>query len=319
MKVSTDCRELLEKSVVFDSFKFKHSGLLWANCINEFKENAIFVNVINVTDDDISLKKDDEVGEIFELLDDEVPIIDEKKSNTNWIDKIKINDKIDAETRTKLINLCTKYDYVFHHNDADFGRINLAEHRIDIGTERPIRQKQYRLPQIAEDEVEKQINSMLENDIIKESKSPWCSPIIIVKKKSEDGKPQFRFCIDFRNVNFATVKDSYPLPRIDETIDALGGATFFTTLDLASGYWQIPVADQDKEKTAFCANNQLFEFNVMPFGLCNAPSTFQRLMDGILRNLNWKYCLVYLDDVIVFSNDIDTHFERLELIFQKFS
>ena len=115
---------------------------------------------------------------------------------------------------------------------------------------------------------------MLENNVISESKSPWCSPIIIVKKKAEDGKTQFRFCIDFRKVNFSTVKDSYPLQRIDETIDALGGARYFTTLDMASGYWQIPVSEKDREKTAFSANNQLFEFNVIPFGLCNAPSLF---------------------------------------------
>ena len=112
-------------------------------------------------------------------------------------------------------------------------------------------------------------------------------------------------------VKLATVKDSYPLPRIDDTIDALGGARYFSTLDLASGYWQIPIAERDKEKTAFVANNKLYQFNVMPFGLCNAPATFQRLMDTILRNLSWKYCLVYLDDIIVFSADFATHVKRL--------
>ena len=105
------------------------------------------------------------------------------------------------------------------------------------------------------------------------------------------------------------------MPRIDDTIDALSGSRYFSTLDLASGYWQIPLAQEDKEKTAFIANNRLYHFNVMPFGLCNAPSTFQRLMDTILRNLTWKYCLVYLDDIIVYSRSIDAHIEQQESIF----
>ena len=124
--------------------------------------------------------------------------------------------------------------------------------------------------------------------------------------------------VDFRKLNAVTIKDSYTLPRIDETIDALGGSHYFTPLDCSGGFWQVPLEESDKEKTAFCANNKLYQFRVMPFGLSNAPSTFQRLMDNVLRNLTWKYCLVYLDDVIIFSKDFDSHLIRLEEILIRF-
>lgn len=159
---------------------------------------------------------------------------------------------------------------------------------------------------------------MLKNGIIEEGKGPWCSPIILVKKKVRDGKQEYRFCVDFRRLNQLTIKDSYPIPRIDETIDALGGSRYFTTLDLASGYWQIPMAKNDREKTAFCANHKLYQFRVMPFGLTNAPSTFQRLMDTLLKGMTWKQCLVYLDDVIIFANSFETHLERLNTILATF-
>ena len=130
---------------------------------------------------------------------------------------------------------------------------------------------------------------MMRNKVIEESKSPWASPIVLVKKKKQEGKAQeYRFCIDFRKLNDATIKDSYPLPRIDDTVDALGGSYVFSTMDCAVGFLQVLLAHEDKEKTAFTANHKLYQFYVMPFNLCNAPSTFQRLMDTLLRNLTWK-------------------------------
>ena len=108
-----------------------------------------------------------------------------------------------------------------------------------------------------------------------------------------------RFCVDYRKVNDVTIKDAYPLPRVDDTLDTLAGSVWFSTLDLKSGYWQVKVAPEDREKTAFCTQEGLFEFNVMPFGLCNAPATFQHLMDSVLAGLQWSSCLVYLDDIII--------------------
>ena len=128
-----------------------------------------------------------------------------------------------------------------------------------------------------------------------------------------------RFCIDYRKLNNQTKKDVYPLPRIDLILDALGKATIRSKLDLTSGYWQIPLQPEDREKTAFMTRDGLFEFLVMPFGLTNAPATFQRVMDMVLSGLNWKICMVYIDDIIVYSQDFDQHLEHLQEIFNRLS
>ena len=125
------------------------------------------------------------------------------------------------------------------------------------------------------------LDDMLNKDIIQPSVSPWASPVVLVPKK--DGT--LRFCVDYRQLNSITTKDAYPLPCIDDT---LAGSLWFTTLDLISGYWQVEVKPEDREKTAFCTKDGLFEFKVMPFGLCNAPATFQRLMDLVLAGMQWS-------------------------------
>jgi hypothetical protein len=139
---------------------------------------------------------------------------------------------------------------------------------------------------------------MVKKGTVRPSQSPWAAPVILVKKK--DGT--MRFCVDYRKLNVITKKDNYPLPRVDESLNALGGSKYFSSMDLASGYWQIDMAEGDKEKTAFITRDGLFEFNVMPFGLCNAPATFQRLMDMVMCGLKWKKCLVYFDDILVFTH-----------------
>ena len=159
-----------------------------------------------------------------------------------------------------------------------------------------------------------QVQQMLSSGVIRPSNSPWASPVVMVKKK--DGS--LRFCVDFRQLNVATIKDAHPIPRIDDLLDALHGARWFTTLDLKSGYWQVPIQEQDKEKTAFRTNSgQLFEFNQVPFGLCNAPATFSRLMDRVLAGLHWETCLFYLDDIIVFAATWEEHLARLGQVFDR--
>ena len=155
---------------------------------------------------------------------------------------------------------------------------------------------------------------MLSSNVIRPSNSPWASPVVMVWKK--DGS--LRFCVDFRQLNAATVKDAHPLPRIDDLLDALHGAKWFSTLDLMSRYWQVPITEQDKAKTAFrTSSGQLFEFNQVPFGLCNAPATFSRLMDRVLAGLHWETCLFYLDNIIVFSSTWEEHLARLRQVFER--
>ena len=158
------------------------------------------------------------------------------------------------------------------------------------------------------------VQQILSSGVIRPSNSPWASPVVMVKKK--DGS--LRFCINFRQLNEAAIKDANPIPRIDDLLDALHGACWFSTLDLKSGYWQVPIQEQDKEKTTFrTSSGQLFEFNEVPFGLCNAPATFSRLMDRVLAGLHWETCLFYLDDIIVVAATWEEHLARLRQVFER--
>ena len=167
---------------------------------------------------------------------------------------------------------------------------------------------------VVRDIEQQQVKEMLRDEVIRPSTSPWASPVVIVKKK--DGS--MRFCVDFRKMNDATIKDAHHLPRIDDTLESLHGSKYFTTLDLKSGYWQVPIKEENKEKTAFrTSSGQLYEFNQLPFGLCNAPATFSRLMDRTLAGLAWNICLYYLDNIIVFSATRAEHLERLRAVFER--
>ena len=148
--------------------------------------------------------------------------------------------------------------------------------------------------------------------MISPSKSPWALRIVLVRKKDVTTC----FCVDYRKVNDITRKDAYPIPRVDYTLDILSGSAWFTTLDLKSGYWQVGMAAEHREKTAFCTQEGLLEFNVMPFGLCNAPATFQRLMNSVLAGLQWTTCLVYIDDIILVGNTFDQHLNNVQCVLE---
>ena len=176
-------------------------------------------------------------------------------------------------------------------------RASGVEHEINTGNHRPFNSAPSRVSQREREQVHIQVQDMLAKGIIRQTRSPWASRVVLVKKK--DGK--LRFCVDYRALNKLTKRDQYPLPRIDDSLAALQRGKFFSSLDLFAGYWQIPMHEASKEKTAFVCGDGLFEFNVMPFGLCNAPATFQRFMDVVLAGLKWQSLLVYLDDIIIFS------------------
>ena len=155
---------------------------------------------------------------------------------------------------------------------------------------------------------------MLQQNVIQPSNSPWASPIVLVKKK--DGS--FRFCVDYRRLNAVTRKDAHPLPRVDDLLDSLQGASLFSTLDLRSGYWQISMEPKDREKTAFITPDGLWEFVRMPFGVSNGCATFQRAIEIVLSGLTYETCLCYFDDVIIPSSSINQQCEPLILVLERF-
>ena len=202
-----------------------------------------------------------------------------------------------------------------HRSLFDFSApttINMdVSHRIPIKPEHPpVHSYPYRKAAKERDLISSQVNDMLRDRIIRPSSSPWSSPVVIVRK--QDGTP--RFCVDYRKLNLITERDVYPLPHIDDIIDRLAGSRYFSTLDLKSGYWQVPLAEEDKCKTAFVTADGLFEFNVLPFGLSNAPATFQRTINAILGSLRWDMALVYLDDIIIHSTSFHSHLRHLNLV-----
>ena len=222
-----------------------------------------------------------------------------------------ISPSLDTNDKHSLLTTLLEFPDVF--NDG-LGHTRVTVHKIDTGESSPIRQYPRRLPYHFREEVDRQVNDMLSQGVIQPSTSPWSSPIVLVKKK--DGS--YRFCIDYRKLNSITKNDANPLPRVDDLLDALNGYTMFSTLDLRSGYWQVSMRPEDREKTAFVTPGGLYEFLRMPYGLSTAPATFSRAISIVLSGLSYETCLCYFDDVIIFSKNIRDHCKRLRTVLQRF-
>eukprot|EP00731_Ephydatia_muelleri_P004957 Em0002g1133a len=224
-----------------------------------------------------------------------IPKVSESKSKLLWEMVQNCAADLSKEEMEMLYHVLMAYADVFAESNDELGRTNMVKQSVDTGNNPPIRQQFRRMPPFRREQARKLIEDMLKREIVQPSSSPWASPVVIATKK--DGS--LRFCVDYRKLNSITRKDAYPLPRIDDSLDALNGSKWFSTLDLICGYWQVEMDENDRQKTAFCTQEGLFEFKVMPFGLCNAPATFQRLMDLVLSGIQWKSCLVYIDDIVI--------------------
>ena len=211
----------------------------------------------------------------------------------------------------EMIESVLSYHHVFSLEENEKGALSGVEHVIKTSNHPPIKQSPHRVPFALRKQISDMVQDMLRDGIIQESASPWTSPVVMVRKK--DGT--MRFCVDYRRLNAITRKDVFPLPRIDDLLEQLSGKYLFSTFDAHRGYWQIPVSDDSRPKTAFATHEGLYEFRVMPFGLCNAPATFQRLMQRILSGMN-SFCNVYIDDILIFSRNPEEHQEHLEQVFR---
>ena len=215
--------------------------------------------------------------------------------------------------KTQLANLLNEFKNVFAKSSSDLGRCDIIQHSINTGTAFPVRQPARRIPFGKRNVEQEEIMKMLDRGVLEPSNSPWSSPVVLVTKK--DGS--IRFCVDYRVLNSLTVKDAYPIPRVDECLDALSGSKWYSSMDLNSGFWQVGHKKEDQEKTAFATSLGLFQFTVMPFGLANAPSTFKRLVENIFSSLNWVELLLYMDDIISPCQSIDQGIQRLRRIFNR--
>uniref|UniRef100_A0A158P4K2 RNA-directed DNA polymerase n=1 Tax=Tetranychus urticae TaxID=32264 RepID=A0A158P4K2_TETUR len=219
---------------------------------------------------------------------------------------------LENEQAIKIKNMLKKFLPTLAFNKDNLGHCTLFYHSIDTEGHAAIRSHPYPRSEIERKEINKQIEEMMKIGVIRPSASPWASPIVLVNKP--DGSK--RLCVDLRKVNAITKKDVYPLPNIDIILSSLRGCSYFTAIDLNSGYWQISVNPDDCKKTAFVTQDGLYEFVRMPFGLTNAPATFQRTMDVVLAGLKYNQCLVYLDDVVIFAQSFDELLTRTENVLQ---
>lgn len=226
---------------------------------------------------------------------------------------LNIDDALPDEIKSRLISMIEKWKSVFSTGPTDLGFTNLVEHEIKLHDETPFKEPYRRIPPGMFEEVRQHLREMLDAGAIRESNSPFSSNVVLVRKKDNS----LRFCIDFRKLNSRTIRDAYPTARVDETIESLAGATYFSKFDLRSAYWQCGIREEDKHKTAFSVGPLgFYECNRLPFGLTNAVACFQRMIEKCMGELHLRDCLVFLDDIIVFSKSVDEHFSRLERMFR---
>ncbi|GFW73491.1 retrovirus-related Pol polyprotein from transposon 17.6 [Trichonephila clavipes] len=218
---------------------------------------------------------------------------------------------MDEKQRCAAGGVIKEFQSLFSRTSEDFGRTRLTKHRIDTGEHPPIKKRPRRLPFAKQEEVQNFIKDMKNNDVIEPSSR--ASPIVLVKKKDSST----RLCVDSRRLSDVTKKDSYYLSRIDDMLYTLAVNTWFSTLDLKSGYWQIELLSDDKEKIAFTMGQDLWQFKIMHFGLCNAPAAFEYLMETVIGGLSYEACLVYLDDIIIVRRFFEEHLKNIKRVLQK--
>ena len=292
-------------------------GLVLGRVLVRAEEEVIPVRILNPGDQKLILKEGTTVGMMTPVSLDEnnTPQNKARKDLPNHLIELYQNStqNIHPKFHNEIKQCLADFQDVFSKDNNDIGSTDEVKHSINTGDAAPIKEKPRRQPVCNQEEINRQVKDLEDRGVIEPSDSPWAANVVLVKKK--DGSK--RLCIDYRGLNAVTIKDAYPIPRIDDTLDALGGAKWFSTLDLSSGYWQVALDNDAMDKSAFVVRNGLYRWKVMPFGLTNAPATFERLMEKVMKGLQWEILLIYLDDVIVYGKTVQEEIERLRITFSR--
>lgn len=306
--VPVHCSSLEKGTVMVDGSIRGKEGQQYYLLPGEYSvtNNSCALLVQNVSNSDITIQNDillTRAAQVYLTSH----VMEEVTKTHEFSETINFNPNLTSEQRSALDEILHEYKDCFSSTLKDLGYTNVTEMTIDLHDAEPVVYRPYRLSHSERSLVQSMVNEMVDSGIVRESSSPYASPIVLVKKKTGEK----RLCVDYRALNRKTKKDHYPLPRIEDQLDLLAGNKFFTTLDLASGYYQIPIAEDSRPKTAFVTPDGQFEYNRMPFGLVNAPSVFQRAINKILAEAKIKYALVYMDDILIPSKDFDEGLIRL--------
>jgi RNase H-like domain found in reverse transcriptase/Reverse transcriptase (RNA-dependent DNA polymerase)/Retroviral aspartyl protease len=296
--------------------EFQKRNFAMATGISDVKTSQIFMlKVANYGRTHILLQKHTTLGIATALSTEVLTFSDlsvekprqlsEGVNEFDWKEELQV-DHLSSVDQNQVISMLSKHSSMWK---GSLGEISITKHHIELQSDaKPVYQPPYRAGVKAREVEKKEVDRMLAAGVIEPAVSEWASPVVLITKP--DGS--VRFCVDYRKLNALTIKDSYPLPRMDECLDSLGDATIFSTLDCNSGYWQILMNEEDRNKTAFVTHCGIHRFKRMPFGLCNAPATFQRALDMILAKVKWNYALIYLDDVIIYSKTVKEHMTHLD-------
>lgn len=303
-------------------------GVVMAETLTVVREGGCLTSILNMNDEEVSVTLP---VVNLEECETEVKAIEvdnfiaqgavTREDRLRELRKRIRTDHLNDQERRSIMNICEYYNDIFKLPGDTLATTTAIEHAIPtpgIDPCRGIASRNYQIPEALKGELERITDQMLCDKIIRHSTSPWNSPIILVKKKEDASKKEkWRLVVDFRRLNEVTVGDSYPLPLISDILGALGKARYYTTVDLASGFHQVPLREQDRHKTAFSTPGNHFEYCNMPMGLCSAPATFQRLMNTVLSGLVGTKALIYLDDIVIWGVTLQEHNQRLVEVFDR--
>ena len=276
--------------------------------------DVVDVNISNITTRTVRIPPKALICELQPVLIEDIQPHTDLPPGDQVIDLLKISTtNLTQDQHQQAHRMLDHNKDIFSTSDTDIGHSNRVQHKIHLDDNTPFKQRHRRIPPSMIEEVRNHIQQLLAAGIIRRSESPWTSNVVLVRKKSGE----LRMCVDYRQLNARTIRDAYALPRPEEILESLGGNSYFSVLDMKSGYHQVEVDEEHKQRTAFTVGPLgFFEYNRLPFGLANAPATYQRLMEDCLGDLNLRICYIYLDDLIIFSRTFEEHISRLQQVFQ---